>query len=281
MWQGPPDPETGKRPCRYGATKKEAREKGRTFLAQPATKWRRATSETSLEEATQSFIEAAEDRLRPATLGQYRTLLATHVLPRRGQLPVARMKRDHVESLYRELRDSGASLRTIQATHTALRQVIKHALDQGWIDEERDPMTKVRRPGGSKQARVKNIAVPHWTAEELSRILHTARETLDRTHKLLVETLAGTGCRIGEALGLRFRDHTHRANTLKIERSWTKAREVAPGVWQGVVNYGRRITPDLLVGLYTRTNFDQPISFLGGQTTDDPLWLVLNTIASQ
>jgi len=138
------------------------------------------------------------------------------------------MKRDHCESLYRETKDAGASLRTLQATHTALRQVVKHGLDRGWIEEERDPMAKVRRPGGSKQARVKDIAVPHWSAEELSRILEVARETLDPTHRLLVEVLARTGVRIGEALGLRFRDHTHRAHSLKVERSWTKAREVSP-----------------------------------------------------
>jgi integrase len=107
----------------------------------------------------------------------------------------------------------------------AIRQVTKHAVERGWI--ETDPMTKVRRPGGSRQARVgPEDSVRYWTAEELRRVLAAAREVLPPEHALIFEVLAGTGCRIAECLGLQFRDH--RNGRLTIARSWPKARTVEP-----------------------------------------------------
>ncbi|MEM6367908.1 MAG: tyrosine-type recombinase/integrase [Myxococcota bacterium] len=228
MWRSPPDPETGSRTARYGATKREAVEAGKKYLAQPSVRSKPVTTSKTLDEGAGTFLVAAEGRLRPATISQYRTMLKAHILPRRGQLPVHRLTRDHVESLYQELRAEGVSTRTLQAVHIALRQVVKHAIDQGWVDEARDPMAKVKRPGGSRQARVKDTTVPHWTTDELKALLVKSREVLPARHALLVETLAGTGVRIAEALGLKFRDHNARTKALRVERTWTKDREVAP-----------------------------------------------------
>jgi len=201
---------------------------GKKYLGQPAVKSKPVAESRTLEDVVASFLKSGRDRLRPATLAQYQSLLRTHVVPRRGQLPVDRLKRDHVEGLYEEIRSAGSKVRTLQAIHIALRQVVKHAIDQEWIHEDSDPMAKVRRPGGSRAARVKDTTVPHWTVDELNALRLKSREVLPARHALLVEVLAGTGVRIAEALGLRFRDHNARAKTLRVDRTWTKAREIAP-----------------------------------------------------
>lgn len=63
-------------------------------------------------------------------------------------------------------------------------------------------MARVRRPGGSKRARVKGEgAIRYWTADELKRVLAAVHEVLPAAHALIFDVFAGTGCRIAECLG--------------------------------------------------------------------------------
>ena len=178
----------------------------------------------TLAAVIEAFQTAAADRLRPATLATYASHLRVHVVPNRGHIPLERLTGEHLRTLYQDLRAGGASVRTVQATHIALRQVTRFAVEQGWLDS--DPMDGVRRPGGAKQAKVKPEQIRYWTAEELRRVLEAAHGVLSPQQALLFDVLAGTGCRISEALGLQFRDV--RDNKLTFQRSWSKARKIEP-----------------------------------------------------
>ncbi len=223
-WEWSAPPSLGRKSI-YGKSRRDVLDKARAWTASKPEAKRVKAEDRTLSETIEAFLTSATDRLRTATITQYRSVLRTHVLPRRGQLPVARLKAEHVESLYAELRDRSVSLRTLQALHIAIRQVTKFALDRGWIDK--DPMAGVRRPGGAKQARVGDeSAVRYWTAQELKRVLVAAHEILTPQQALVFEVLAGTGCRISEALGLRFRDH--RVPRLSFVRTFSKARQIEP-----------------------------------------------------
>ena len=136
--------------------------------------------------------------------------MRSHALPHRGHIPLRLLTAEHIRMLYDDLRrlrsKTGVSLRMLQALQTALRQSLEYAVERGWLIA--NPMAGLRRPGGSKQAKVKDsTAVRYWNAEELKRFLAAAHNVLTPQQALVFETLASTGCRISAALGLTFRDH--------------------------------------------------------------------------
>ncbi len=224
-WEWAAPPSLGRKSI-YGKSRREVLDKARAWMASKPEAPRTAKAEDrNLAEVVDAFLTAAEDRIRPATLAQYRSLLRTHIVPRRGQLPIARVKREHIEALYAELKDRGASMRTMQAVHIAFRQVTAFAVERRWIDA--DPMAGLRRPGGSKQARVKaETAIRYWAADELKQVLAAAHYVLTPQQALIFEVLAWTGCRISEALGLRFRDHGR--GRLSLVRTFSKSRQIEP-----------------------------------------------------
>ncbi len=224
-WEWLSPPALGRRSI-YGKSRREVLDKARAWMASKPEAPRTAKAEDrTLGETVAAFLTAADDRLRPGTLATYRSLLTANVVPRRGQLPIERVKRQHIESLDAELRDQGTTLRTRQAIHVALRQVFKFAVERRWIDA--DPMAGLRRPGGSKQARVKaETTVRYWTADEMKQVLTAAHDVLTPQQALIFEVLAWTGCRISEALGLRFRDHGR--GRLSLVRTFSKSRQIEP-----------------------------------------------------
>ncbi|MEM7674458.1 MAG: tyrosine-type recombinase/integrase [Myxococcota bacterium] len=222
----------GRRKALYEKNERAAQSAGRRWLLSNEGKaWMLASTiksdeaDRTLAEATEAFLASAKDRVRNATAAQYTSLLRTHVVPRRGHITLNRLTSKHLRTLYEDMRTGGATLSTCQATHIALRQVTKYALSEGWATK--DPMTEVRRPGGSRRARVKDTsAIRYWTSDELKLVLHAAHRELNPRQALLFEVLAGTGCRISEALGLQFRDI--RDCRMTFQRTWSKAREVEP-----------------------------------------------------
>ncbi len=230
-WRSPPR-QDGKRKVIYEKSERAARTAGRRWLlSDEGNAWMgarpdaRPATDITLAEAVTEYLDAAKDRVRTATHNQYRSLLGSHVLPNRGHIPLNRLTADHVRTLFEDLRGRDVTLSTVQATYLVLRQVMKHAIERGWLAESANPMAQVRRPGGSKRARVKaQDAIRYWTQDELRRVLDAADAVLPTQGALLFHLLAGTGCRISEALGLRFRDL--RANKLSFSRTWSKARQV-------------------------------------------------------
>jgi integrase len=220
-WRAPP---SFGRKTLYAKTRKEALAKARAWVASKPEAPTSAVENRTVKEAVEAFLASCEERVRANTRAQYRSLLRTHVVPRRGELPIGKVGRDDIERLYARLDDAGVSVSTRQAIHIALRQVFRFAIDRGWV--EVDPMDKVKRPGGSRRARVKTGKVQHWSEDELRRLLFVARETLPPVHALACEVLAGTGARVSEVLGLTFRDHDAKRKTLRIERSFSKGREI-------------------------------------------------------
>ncbi|MEM7678204.1 MAG: site-specific integrase [Myxococcota bacterium] len=220
----------GKRKSLFEKSERAARSAGRRWLlSDPGKAWMSARLEPTAEEhtlatAADAFLKSSADRLRTATRKTYDSHLRVHALPKRGHIPLVRLTPKHFESLYADLRRATVSLRSVQATHIALRQVTRFTVEQEWLAA--DPMQTVRRPGGAKQAKVKQGEIRYWTKCELKAILTSAHSVLRAQHALLFEVLAGTGCRISEALGLQFRDV--RSEKVTFERTWSKARQVEP-----------------------------------------------------
>lgn len=142
-------------------------------------------------------------QVRPSTWRSYEWTLNYHVIPHIGQLKLKQVTPNHIEKLYTQLRDcprpdgkdGTLSERTILHVHLILQNAFDRAVRWGLIG--RNPCKLVDAP------RPKKVEMKVWTKEQLQKFISVAAED-DLYHVFLL--LATTGMRIGEVLGLRWRD---------------------------------------------------------------------------
>lgn len=153
---------------------------------------------------TLTFAQAAERwqqsqlaTLRPATQAAYTSSLRTHLLPRWGRRRLDSIDVDDVARLVSELHDAGRKAWTIRGNLTVAGRVFDFARRRlGWAGENPvRALDKSERPRSDQRER------RVLTGDELERLLDAA----DDRHRTIFAFAAGTGARLGEALGLRWR----------------------------------------------------------------------------
>jgi integrase len=143
--------------------------------------------------------------VKPSTYLSYQMHVERHINPALGSIPLQQLSGAHLNAFYANLLGQGendgkrklspATVRRIHATlHKALADAVR------WNKLSRNPAQAADPPrskaGGSPEMKT-------WTAKELRSFLESARAT--RLYPLWL-TLASTGLRRGEALGLRWED---------------------------------------------------------------------------
>lgn len=126
------------------------------------------------------------------------------------------------QDLIRELKgDDERSARTVKAYMQTLRYVLAQAVTEGLLKE---------LPAKPKLPKVHRKQQPWLRWDEMRDIIAVAggkRKQLTKI-KMLFAILAETGCRIGEAVGLKWGDFNFEKRTLHIQRSVYKGKEQPP-----------------------------------------------------
>jgi integrase len=210
------DPETGKRRQKWhpGHRTKKAAETaltdilgrlGRGEYVEPS----RETVAAFLEE----WLAALPRSRRPGTVALYETLARAYVLRYIGDVRLQSLTPARLNELYTTLLASGAhqgrplSSKSVLNVHTTLHRALEDATRWGRL--ARNPATLADPPQGTSRA------MRIWTAEELAAFLRHIRE--DRLYPAWL-TLATTGLRRGELLGLQWPDIGQ--ERLSISRTW-------------------------------------------------------------
>jgi integrase len=148
---------------------------------------------------------ATEQDLKPRTIESYAATLRLHILPVAvgavtfGDLPVAAIRRPLVKALLRRQREQGYSRDSVRITLAVLSAMLEEAVeDDLLVANPAHRLRKKLRLSGSQDARAEDILA--LTQDELDRALAAARDCSALFPLYL--TLARTGLRIGEALGL-------------------------------------------------------------------------------
>ena len=134
----------------------------------------------------------------PSTMAGYRSL--------QGQLPDAFLRKRLVsvtpkllELLYVELgRKEGRGASTVQHFHRLLRAAFNQGMRWGMV--AKNPTTLVTPPRAAKY----EITPP--AISEVRRVLEAARTSRNAENALIFRFMAATGCRRGEACGVRWED---------------------------------------------------------------------------
>lgn len=153
------------------------------------------------------FLATVGPTLRPRTLADYRALAARSLLPSLGRLRLARLTPDHLQALYGQLQAAGLA-RAPSKAHRLLHRLFALAVRWRWLAE--NPADRVLPP--TYQAPRKDL----WSPVELVRFLDGTQD--DPWHPLWL-FLIGTGCRLSEALALRWSDADLGQGTVWIRRS--------------------------------------------------------------
>jgi integrase len=184
------------------------------------------------------WLEDKETQVRYSTIQQYRFMLEKHVIPRLEKVELTKLKPQHLQRLYTELRDE-LSNRSIAHIHGMLHAALDRALKWGLVGrnvaEAVDPPKPAPFHGTT------------WTAEQSAEFLRVA-ETAEPRYFVGFALAIYTGMRKGEILALRWEDIDFTSRTLRVCRSlsWKGA---TPIFQEPKTERGRRLVaiPDELV----------------------------------
>jgi integrase len=206
------DPVTGRRRRRKvtGRTKAEVQRKAaevrrRMESGLPAADNKRSTGEY-LDWWADNVLRGT---VKPSTEGSYRGLIATHLVPNLGSVPLAKLAPSHVQTMLRTMEDAGLSPRTRQYARAVLRRALGHA--ERWELVRRNVAALVESPKGAGTK-----LDDAMTATEARMVLAAAAG--DRLEALAVLALS-LGLRRGELLGLRWSDVDLDAAVLRVART--------------------------------------------------------------
>ncbi len=202
---------SGRRLSAYGRTRSEALE-GLRRLQKQAEKNGRLPENPKLTvgEYLQAWLETAKDRLRPTTLADYRIIITKHVVPYIGGTRLAKVTPLQVARLYSTLAQAGLSPRRRQMVHGLLHKAFGDAHRWGLIAS--NPAASVDAP--KREHKERHL----WTPEQVVAFLSAVVEGQGGQYGYLFGFLLASGCRLGEALGLRWSDVDFAAGTVRIER---------------------------------------------------------------
>ena len=154
------------------------------------------------------WLPAIRTTVEPSTLESYTRNLTLHVVPRIGSVGLQQVDAGLLNRLYADLLDhgrldgkpGGLSPRTVRYIHTIIGRALREAM--AWDRLVRNPAS-VAQPPSASHAQAPEMRT--WEATTLAHFLDLVRN--DRHHPPWL-FLATTGCRRGEALGLRWSDLT-------------------------------------------------------------------------
>ena len=154
------------------------------------------------------LVEVAQPTVRPSTFIRYRELLAGHVIPALGHLPLAKLSPQDLTGLYGKLSQRLAP-RTVGHVHRALHRALRDALHWGLV--HRNVCDAVSPPKVTRQE------MQVLTPDQARALLSAAAS--DEQESALYTLALTAGLRQGELLALRWSDLDLDAGRLNVCRS--------------------------------------------------------------
>lgn len=175
------------------------------------------------EYLAEDWLPAIKVTVEASTWASYERYLRLHVFPRIGGLRLEAVDAATLNRLYAELLESGRldgkpgglSTRSVRYIHTILGRALRDAVRWGRL--VRNP-AEVATPPRAAQTNAQAPETRTWEAETLGQFIEAESPSRYRVAWLF---LATTGCRRGEALGLRWIDVDLDAGRVSIRQTIT------------------------------------------------------------
>ncbi|CAN5398109.1 site-specific integrase [soil metagenome] len=142
--------------------------------------------------------------------------LRLHVLPELGDYPIKAIRPTMVQALVKKLEDKELSPGTVRGIYHVVTQVFTAAVHDKVISSS--PCQRITLPKDNSG----EVVPPN--VEQVAAF----RDAFDERWRALVVTLAGTGVRVGELLGLEVSDVDFLRRTVKVDRQRVQTGQTAP-----------------------------------------------------
>lgn len=178
------------------------------FIKEPTTP--REKKGTTVAAAVERYVELRQ----PKTRQIYEDMARLHINPTLGETPISKLKPEAVQLWANGL---GKSAGTVRLAHSVLSGSLALAVNQGEID--RNPARKASKTsGGVRLPRTRSDKEPVFLSREEYELFLKA---MDDHYKPLVEFLANSGCRIGEATALTPADINLRTGKVRFNKTFS------------------------------------------------------------
>jgi integrase len=268
--------ERGRQRWRTYGKLQEARKARADLVSKVARGEHVAPSKVTLGELAETWYEAKSARLRKRTVDYYRRALDLVVLPRFGNWRVEAVDADAIAKLIRDLEREG--LHAVDPDRP-IRPLGRSSIENYLKPLQGTLALAVRRPGiavaanpfdaltrDERPRRGERRAAHEWQPEQVEALL-AASARLAAEHESrqdytpLLRLVALLGLRLGEALGLQWRDFQkdEDGGVLHVRRQWLRSCEYGPTKTQAGTR--RIVLPadlrDELISLRLRSGFSQ------------------------
>jgi len=193
------DPATGKWKRKWltgHTTKREANKACAEAVTQANNGWLTLPSRETVAGLFRNYFSSTgANRVRQITLQSYKSMIENHLISRLGAKPVAALTPDDLDFMIAEMGKAGISNTTVRYVLRIIHHVLRDAVRKGKLSRNVADLTD---PPPEKKAEGKV-----WNEEEFDLFLTAAA---DSEYYEFYSTLALTGARRGEALGLPWRD---------------------------------------------------------------------------
>lgn len=207
----------GKRKSFYGGSEREVKKKHDEFLKRlHAGSGKIVSSGTkTVNDLIDHYLKVIKPTAKPRQYQTVEGLMNRYVRGEIGTMRLSRIQTIHIQSLITGLEERMLK-RAPSQTYGVLRRIFTVGMGWQWID--RNPCLGVVL--GVYHSRTKTV----WTREEQSRFLENI---VDQKHGLILWFILATGCRISDAVGLRWSDIdqenrlvTFRRSVHRIDGNW-------------------------------------------------------------
>lgn len=245
-------------------TKKEAEAVCAELISQLNKGTYTEPSKMTLAEFLKDWMESvAKNSLKIATYEVYELILNTHILPALGHVKLPQLAPMVLQKFYNQKIDEGLSADYTRKIHYVLSSALNHAVK--WRLLSTNPCSLTDPP----KINVKEMKT--WSIDELKRFLtHTSDTYLHIAYILALYT----GMRMGEILGLRWKDIDFHQGRIHVLQSLARSKKGL--IFQDTKSKGSKrsidITEDVIAALKKhRSQQNQNKRLLGAAYKDHDL----------
>ena len=202
----------------YGKTRAEANTKLQEALGAVRAGMPVPANRLTVQGYLDEWLIGASRALRPSTAATYKRHIRVHIVPTLGEVPIARLRVEHLDKLYSSLLAGGLSRTTVQHVHAILRRSLSQAVRRGVI--ARNPTDLVDPPGRD------HPEMQVLTVEQGRKLLAQAKTAKHLPLEALYVLALTTGMRRGELLALRWVDVDFPARALTVAGTLQRVKHV-------------------------------------------------------
>jgi integrase len=179
-------------------------------------------SRTLFKHIIEEWINS-KTNIKCSTVFLYKTLLRAHILPKFGDIEIAKITECDIALWISEVKASGLKIRYVRSLLFTMNQIMKYASSPKHKYIFQNPAEDIKLP---KEAKRHYMAI--LDNNQVKRLAAVAKDMYGDGVECLILVMAYTGVRVGEALAIKKEDIDFAERRIQISKGWTRDENGKP-----------------------------------------------------